>query len=137
VDVLKHADKVVICGEALSHCVNYTVRDLVDAWPQDRLGDLVILIDCASPVPGFEAAGEVHFVLTFHEWVHGNGDSCHRMMRTEIPRGHESQGPHAHDLEGVCVVIPIVWWYYQDHTQVGPTTLHWLLAAFDMIENTL
>lgn len=58
INVLKHADKVVICGEAISHCVNYTVRDLADAWPADRMVDLIILTDCASPVPGFEAAGE-------------------------------------------------------------------------------
>ncbi|GLD96365.1 hypothetical protein PINS_up005048 [Pythium insidiosum] len=58
VNVLKHADKVAICGEAISHCVNYTVRDLVDAWPADRMHDLVLLTDCMSPVPGFEAAGE-------------------------------------------------------------------------------
>ncbi|KAF1331726.1 hypothetical protein FI667_g4179, partial [Globisporangium splendens] len=58
VNVLKHADKVVICGEALSHCVNYTVRDLVDVWPAERIQDLVILTDCASPVPSFESSGE-------------------------------------------------------------------------------
>ncbi|TMW57145.1 hypothetical protein Poli38472_003070 [Pythium oligandrum] len=58
INVLKHADKVVVCGEAISHCVNYTVRDLVDHWPVERMSDLIILTDCASPVPGFEAAGE-------------------------------------------------------------------------------
>uniref|UniRef100_M4BYZ0 Uncharacterized protein n=1 Tax=Hyaloperonospora arabidopsidis (strain Emoy2) TaxID=559515 RepID=M4BYZ0_HYAAE len=58
VESLGRADKVIVCGEALSHCVNYTVRDLVTAWPQDRRQDLVILTDCTSPVPGFETAGE-------------------------------------------------------------------------------
>ncbi|GAB9465315.1 hypothetical protein Gpo141_00002726 [Globisporangium polare] len=58
INVLKHADKVVICGEALSHCVNYTVRDLVDAWPADRMQDLVLLTDCTSPVTGFESSGQ-------------------------------------------------------------------------------
>ena len=56
---LQLADKVIVCGETMSHCVNYTVRDLVAAWPKDRRQDLVILTDCASPVPGFEKAGEV------------------------------------------------------------------------------
>ncbi|KAL3665282.1 hypothetical protein V7S43_009910 [Phytophthora oleae] len=51
---LQRAQKVVIVGEALSHCVNYTVRDLVAAWPKKRRSDLVILTDCSSPVPGFE-----------------------------------------------------------------------------------
>ena len=59
VEALERADKVVICGEALSHCVNYTVRDLVAVWPHDRRQDLVLLTDCSSAVPGFEAAGEV------------------------------------------------------------------------------
>ncbi|CAH0475080.1 unnamed protein product [Peronospora belbahrii] len=58
VESLKLADKVVVCGEAISHCVNYTLRDLVAAWPKDRRQDLVILTDCASPVPGFKKAGE-------------------------------------------------------------------------------
>lgn len=58
IDTLMLADKVVVCGEAISHCVNYTVRDLVAAWPNERYHDLVILTDCASPVPGFEKDGE-------------------------------------------------------------------------------
>ncbi|OWZ20894.1 hypothetical protein PHMEG_0004644 [Phytophthora megakarya] len=52
---LQRAQKIVIVGEALSHCVNFTVRDLVDNWPVERLSDLVILTDCSSPVAGFEA----------------------------------------------------------------------------------
>ncbi|CAI5743773.1 unnamed protein product [Peronospora destructor] len=58
VESLKLADKVIVCGEAISHCVNYTVRDLVAAWPKDRRQDLVILTDCSSSVPGFEKTGE-------------------------------------------------------------------------------
>ena len=27
---LKHADKLLVCGQALSHCVNYTMRDMVN-----------------------------------------------------------------------------------------------------------
>ncbi|KAF4045885.1 hypothetical protein GN244_ATG01717 [Phytophthora infestans] len=55
---LQRAGKLVIVGEALSHCVNFTVRDLVDNWPVERLSDLVILTDCSSPVAGFEAEAE-------------------------------------------------------------------------------
>ncbi|OWZ08484.1 hypothetical protein PHMEG_00018966 [Phytophthora megakarya] len=51
---LQRANKVVIVGEALSHSVNYTVRDLVAAWPKSRRSDLIILTDCSSPVPGFD-----------------------------------------------------------------------------------
>ncbi|KAG6961996.1 hypothetical protein JG688_00008827 [Phytophthora aleatoria] len=55
---LQRAGKLVIVGEALSHCVNFTVRDLVDNWPVDRLSDLVILTGCSSAVAGFEAEAE-------------------------------------------------------------------------------
>jgi len=40
----------------MSHCVNYTVRDIADHWPKDEMGKLVLLKDCASTIPGFEAA---------------------------------------------------------------------------------
>ncbi|KAF4319494.1 hypothetical protein BBO99_00005624 [Phytophthora kernoviae] len=55
---LQRASKIVIVGEALSHCVNYTVRDLVANWPKKRVSDLIILTDCSSPVPGFEEAAK-------------------------------------------------------------------------------
>ena len=58
VDALKTYDKVLICGQALSHCVNYTTRDLADLWPEAELSKLVVLTDAASNVPGFEAEGE-------------------------------------------------------------------------------
>ena len=47
-----------MCGQALSHCVNYTVRDIVEHWPKEEINKLTILKDCASSVPGFEAAGD-------------------------------------------------------------------------------
>ncbi len=52
---LHEADTVLICGEAKSHCVNYTMRDLAAHWKKD-MSDLVLLSDCTSAVPGFEAA---------------------------------------------------------------------------------
>ena len=55
---LQRASKVCICGEALSHCVNFTTRDLVEHWKLDEMAKLHVLTDCSSPVPGFEAAGE-------------------------------------------------------------------------------
>eukprot|EP00571_Detonula_confervacea_P001902 CAMPEP_0172319108 /NCGR_PEP_ID=MMETSP1058-20130122/36804_1 /TAXON_ID=83371 /ORGANISM="Detonula confervacea, Strain CCMP 353" /LENGTH=246 /DNA_ID=CAMNT_0013034071 /DNA_START=136 /DNA_END=876 /DNA_ORIENTATION=- len=53
-----NTDKLVMCGQALSHCVNYTVRDIVDHWPKDEMSKLTVLKDCASSVPGFEESGE-------------------------------------------------------------------------------
>jgi hypothetical protein len=44
---------VYICGQALSHTVNYTIRDLTEAW-LGSAADITLLIDGASSVPGFE-----------------------------------------------------------------------------------
>jgi len=46
--------KVVVCGQAKSHCVNYTLRDLLSGWPKGREADLVLLDDGCSPVSGYE-----------------------------------------------------------------------------------
>ena len=54
---LHNADSVFICGEAKSHCVNYTMRDIATNWKKDPSA-LVLLSDCTSSVPGFEEAGE-------------------------------------------------------------------------------
>lgn len=51
-----HNHRLLVCGQAKSHCVNYTVRDLVSRWPKERLGEICLLQDCASAVPGFEEA---------------------------------------------------------------------------------
>ena len=42
----------------MSHCVNYTTANIVDHWPKDKISNITLLTDCASSVPGFEAAGE-------------------------------------------------------------------------------
>lgn len=66
--IKENSEQLVICGQALSHCVNYTVRDIVEHWPADEMSKLTILEDCASPVPGFEAAGK-----TFYEDMRKGG----------------------------------------------------------------
>lgn len=63
---LLKADRVVVCGQALSHCVKFTVKDLVKHWPTDQLSKLVLLTDCASPVVGFEDAA-ASFVAEMRE----------------------------------------------------------------------
>jgi nicotinamidase-related amidase len=42
----------------MSHCVNYTTVNIVEHWPKEELSKITLLTDCASSVPGFEAAGE-------------------------------------------------------------------------------
>ncbi len=54
VSALGFADVVVVAGEAGSHCVANTVRDLADSFGDDRLvSKIVLLQDAVSPVGGF------------------------------------------------------------------------------------
>ncbi|CAB9528474.1 Inherit from COG: isochorismatase [Seminavis robusta] len=56
--LLQKSDKLLVCGQAMSHCVNYTVRDIVQHGAKQDAAKIVLLTDCASAVPGFEAAAE-------------------------------------------------------------------------------
>lgn len=52
---LRQADRVLIAGEAGSHCVKATTEHIVENFAAAELGKLVLLTDCMSPVAGFEA----------------------------------------------------------------------------------
>lgn len=52
---LDEAERIVIAGEASSHCVKATVEHLAQHLPSRRLDKLVLLTDAMSPVAGFEA----------------------------------------------------------------------------------
>lgn len=52
VNKLLDYQRIVICGQALSHCVNFTVRDLVEANVKNR--EIIVLLDGSSTVPGYE-----------------------------------------------------------------------------------
>ena len=46
IELKKNYSKVIICGQALSHCVNYTTRDILKHWiPTRNPSDLVLLLD--------------------------------------------------------------------------------------------
>ncbi|MCP1852882.1 MULTISPECIES: cysteine hydrolase family protein [unclassified Bradyrhizobium] len=49
--VLQEADVIAIAGEASSHCVATTIRQIVDNIGDDHLRKIHILTDCMSPVP--------------------------------------------------------------------------------------
>ncbi len=49
---------LLVAGEALSHCVAASVDDMLVHLPPERLQRSVLLIDCMSPVTGFEAMGQ-------------------------------------------------------------------------------
>lgn len=56
IDILQSADIIAIAGEASSHCVANTVRDIADAFGDDSyVRKLVFLSDTSSPVGGFES----------------------------------------------------------------------------------
>jgi nicotinamidase-related amidase len=55
VNTLQQSDLVIICGEAGSHCVANSVKDIASAFLDDSyIQKLVLLTDCISPVTGFE-----------------------------------------------------------------------------------
>lgn len=58
IGALKEADVIFVAGEALSHCVANTVRDVADNFGDENVSKLVLLEDCSSAVPGFEKAAE-------------------------------------------------------------------------------
>lgn len=57
IKTLAEADTILIAGEALSHCVASTVRDIADNFGEENIKKLVLLTDCTSSVAGFENLG--------------------------------------------------------------------------------
>jgi nicotinamidase-related amidase len=55
VQTLEQADLVAIAGEARTHCLANTVRDIANAFGDDSfVSKLVLLTDASSDIPGFE-----------------------------------------------------------------------------------
>lgn len=63
-DVLLAADRLLVAGEALSHCVKSTVEDVVEAMGAARAARVTLLTDAMSPVTGFEAQGAAFIAAT-------------------------------------------------------------------------
>jgi len=57
IDVLQKADEILISGEALSHCVANSIRDIADNFGDENIKKFVLLEDTCSNVPGFENLG--------------------------------------------------------------------------------
>ena len=56
VGTLEQADIIIIAGEARTHCLANTVRDIADNFGDDSfVSKLVLLTDASSDIPGFEA----------------------------------------------------------------------------------
>jgi nicotinamidase-related amidase len=57
IDFIKKHDRILVCGQALSHCVNFTTRDLVESFRAHH-DKVIVMTDGSSPVPGFEKEGQ-------------------------------------------------------------------------------
>jgi len=60
-DHLKSFERVLVCGQARSHCVNHATRDMATYFGDDQCSKLVILTDGCSNVNGFEGEGTKFF----------------------------------------------------------------------------
>ena len=65
----KDCERLVIAGEASSHCVKATVEHLYEFWGSGQ-PELLIVTDCMSPVSGFESKAD-----EFTSWLKGIGAS--------------------------------------------------------------
>jgi len=54
---LNNYDEILISGEALSHCVANTIRDIAEVFSDEDVKKFVLLTDTSSSVPGFEQLG--------------------------------------------------------------------------------
>ena len=62
IEPLEEADVVAICGQARSHCLANTVRDIMDNFSDpEYIKKLYILEDATSDVTTFEHLGDVFF----------------------------------------------------------------------------
>lgn len=58
IDALNDADEILITGEALSHCVANTIRDIAAQFGVDQVKKFTLLEDTSSNVTGFEKMGQ-------------------------------------------------------------------------------
>ena len=58
ISTLEDADIILLAGEALSHCLAHTVRDVATQFADPRyISKMVLLTDASSSVTGFESLG--------------------------------------------------------------------------------
>jgi nicotinamidase-related amidase len=81
VEYLLSFDAVVIAGQAKSHCVAWTVRDLLDAAPE-LAPRLYILEDCSSPVV---VPGVVDYTDDADAAFAGFGEAGASVVRSTVP----------------------------------------------------
>lgn len=63
IEKLSKFDIILIAGEAQSHCVSSTTVDLLENIGEENVSKITLLVDCMSPVPGFEKNAEDFLVI--------------------------------------------------------------------------
>ncbi len=58
IDMLTEADEILITGEALSHCVANSIRDVAKEFGDSQVSKFTLLEDTCSNVGGFEKLGQ-------------------------------------------------------------------------------
>lgn len=58
INTLQEADTILISGQALSHCVANTIRDVAAEFGDENVKKFILLSDTCSNVPSFEKFGE-------------------------------------------------------------------------------
>jgi nicotinamidase/pyrazinamidase len=58
IDLLKEYDVILGAGEALSHCLANTMRDVFEEFSVEQIKKFVLLTDATSSVPGCEQMGQ-------------------------------------------------------------------------------
>jgi nicotinamidase/pyrazinamidase len=53
-----HGERMIVAGEASSHCVAATMTDLLPEMPPEARQRVILLADCMSPVTGFKQAAD-------------------------------------------------------------------------------
>ncbi len=66
-DSIMTSNRILVCGQALTHCVNHTARDLID-YMKGEEHKVEILADCSSSITGFEEDAE-----KFLQYISSNG----------------------------------------------------------------
>lgn len=70
-NMMETYDKILVAGQAKSHCVLESVGQMLDHFAGNRemMSKIFVLEDCTSSIPGFEDATET----TFAEWKETSG----------------------------------------------------------------
>lgn len=52
------SERLLVAGQAKSHAVNWSLRDILEWWPDEDRSRIVLLQDATSPIKGYEQEAE-------------------------------------------------------------------------------